>query len=308
MFFLLPLGVSGLVLSDLKPHLYEGADEVLLPAGMSLVEDPMSSGTYRIGGLPDLTPFVVRRTLTVEYPEGVGYSFVWGGEQTGTPIAMVLPVREADLVTGDFTFSVYKNGVSQNGVTITVGDSLQPYGDYPVFGWPIESNGDEWLVVWSRAGSEVYNFFGWKELSLASSGFVISCSALHPPYDIGTDDTLRSYFSCNYALKLDGLFRFDRAFAKYLESEGFGTVNDNPNLMTGTIFYGRTVTYPTEGQVILLIPQSGYSSLKTNDNGLITRPVLQVLVFDPDRDTAQLVSNQIFQKLDLLSNTTLSVD
>lgn len=132
-------------------------------------------------------------------------------------------------------------------------------------------------------------------------GRVISCIAIHSPLDVGVDEVQRSYFSCNYALKLDGLFQFDRAFAKYLEVEGFGVLDKN-------IHYGRTVSYPTEGQVILLIPQSGYSSLKTNDNGLITRPVLQVLVFDPDRNTAQAVSNQIFTKLDLMANETLTID
>lgn len=140
------------------------------------------------------------------------------------------------------------------------------------------------------------------------TGVVISCSGIHPPFDLGVDETQRSYFSCNFALKLDGLFFFDRAFAKYLEAEGFGTVNEDLNQTEGTIWYGRTNLYPTEGQVILLIPQSGFGSLKTHDNGLIIRPVLQVLVFDPDRNTAHGLINQIFQKLDLMANQVLPDD
>lgn len=303
-FFILPLGVSGLNLSDIDPHLYEGLEEVSQSLfGITFSEEPVASGFYRIEGLSDISSSVIRRTLTAEYPEGVGYSFVWGGEQNGTPETVIIPVREAGLTGSDFAFTVYKNGVSQNDIIISVGDPLQLDGDYPVSGWPVEVNGAEWLLVWNRIGAGTFNFYNWKELS--GGGVVISCSAIHPPYDIGVDETQRSYFSCNYALKLNGLYQFDRAFAKYLESEGFGVLNDDPDLSTGTIYYGRTVAYPTEGQVILLIPQSGYSSLKTNDNGQITRPVLQVLVFDPDRNTAQTISNQIFHKLDLMANEIL---
>lgn len=299
MFFILPLGVSGLVLSDLDPHLYDGLDEILLDA--LLVEEPVGSGTYRIDDLPDTSP-VIRRTLTVEYPEGVGYSFVWGGGQIGTPEAVIMPVREAGLVKADFVFTIYRNGISQEDILIKLGLALQSDGDYPVSGWPIEFTGAKWLLVASRVGSGVYSFYSWDELSqeslVASTGVVISCSAIHPPFDVGVDEVQRSYFSCNYALKLDGLFRFDRAFAEFLESEGFGVLDEN-------IHYGHTVTYPTEGQVILLVPQSGFSSLKTHDNGQITRPVLQILVFDPDRNTAQAISNQIFVKLDLMANQSL---
>lgn len=130
---------------------------------------------------------------------------------------------------------------------------------------------------------------------------VISVSAIQPPFDIGVDDTGRASFSCNYAIKLNGFFKFDRAFAKYLESELYGFVDVD-------IFYGRVVQYPSEGHVILLIPQSGFVTKKTNDNSNITRPVLQVLVFDPQRDIAQETANDIFMKLDVMVNVNLSDD
>jgi hypothetical protein len=296
MFFILPLGIPGLNISDLDPHLYEGLEEV--SNGAELIED--SIGVYRIENLPSLSP-VIRQTLTVEYPEGVGYSFVWGGEENGTPEAVIIPVKEVGLTEGDFTFVLYRNQTIQN-IALSVGNSLQPNGDYPISGWPVERNSANWVLGWSLAGSGVFSFYVWQELApITIQGSVISVSALHPPYDIGVDETQRSYFSCNFALKLNGLFQFDRAFARYLESEGFGTVDLD-------IFYGKTVAIPTTGQTILVLPQSGYSTQRTNDNGNIVRPVMQVLVFDPQRDEAQRVANEIFEKLDVMTDTQLNDD
>lgn len=164
MFFILPLSVSGLSLEDIHPYLYNGVSNISLPVSTSLTEDPVSSGSYRIDGLPDSTRRTIRYTLTVEYPAGVGYSFNWGGEDTGTPTKIIIPVRESDLLSTDFLFTVYRNGIAQ-GVTIQVDPALQVEGDYSIFGWPITSSGAHWLVAWSRVGSDVSSFYTWEEIT-----------------------------------------------------------------------------------------------------------------------------------------------
>lgn len=155
MFFILPLGVSGLSIEDVKPHLYLNSSEVSLPLDISFIEDGVS-GNYRIDNLPPGAN-TARYILTVEYPDQVGHSFVWGG--AGSPSSVVIPVRETGLDTADLGLRAYKNGVTQS-VTFA-SEELTPDGDYAVSGWPISSTGASWLLLWTRNGGT--SWYTWTE-------------------------------------------------------------------------------------------------------------------------------------------------
>lgn len=157
MFFILPLGVSGLVEQeyDFRFHLYLNAIEQPLPLAFSISEDG-TTGNYKLDGLPDGN-VSSRYTLTVEHPDEVGHSFVWGG--SGSPASVVLPVRENGLDTADLGLSAYKNGTPQ-ALTFTSSE-LTSDGDYEVSGWPISSTGATWLLLWSRNGAT--SWYTWTE-------------------------------------------------------------------------------------------------------------------------------------------------
>jgi len=170
--FILPLGVEGLQSSDLRLHLYRNSEEVLLsslsPPGVTVVED--ASHNYLIDGLPDGAQSS-RYTLTAEYPAGVGHSFVWGGvdeEGRGVPASVVLPVRELGLTVDDLGLIAYKDGAIQ--LTTFEAEQLTADGDYGVSGWPVESTGAAWLLVWSRDGMS--SWYAWRESGAASTATV----------------------------------------------------------------------------------------------------------------------------------------
>lgn len=156
-FFILPFGVSGLVEAeqDFKVHFYLNAVEQSLPLTLSIIEDG-TSGNYKIDGLPDGNASS-RYTLTIEYPDLVGHSFVWGGG--GTPTSVVIPVRENGLDTPDLGLVAYKNGAVQP-LTFTSAE-LTSDGDYSVSGWPVASTGASWLLLWARNGAT--SWYTWTE-------------------------------------------------------------------------------------------------------------------------------------------------
>lgn len=164
--FILPLGVTGLALPDLRPHLYRNSAEISLPVGVTVTED--ASSHYLIDGLPEGAQ-ASRYTLTVEYPEGVGHSFVWGGvdgEGRGVPASLVLPVREVGLTEGDLGLIAYRNGAIQS-TSFDVGAALTADGDYLVSGWPTDGvSGATWLLVWSRNGAS--SWYSWREVGAAA--------------------------------------------------------------------------------------------------------------------------------------------
>lgn len=158
MYYILPLGVPGLSVDDLRLHLYREAEEISLPFDLVVSEAPALSGSYKIDGLPGSKSGTIRYTLTAEYPDDVGHSFVWGGS-TSTPASVVLPIRENGLNTSDLGLVAYKDGVAQ-ALTFT-STELTPDGDYSVSGWPIASTGASWLLLWSRNGAT--SWYTWTE-------------------------------------------------------------------------------------------------------------------------------------------------
>lgn len=138
----LPIGTAGLVLADIDPHLYFGAEAVGIGAAAL---DPIGDGTdYALAGLPDgvnEAPW----TLTYEYPEGVGFAFYWGGPTA--PEAVILPIREAGLA-GSLDLSLYREGVEWGGSLVAV----ELDRDYAVSGWPRPTPGERWTLVWRVAG------------------------------------------------------------------------------------------------------------------------------------------------------------
>lgn len=175
MYYILPLGVSGLSIGDLKLHLYRvsasGVEEISLPFDLVVSEAPTLSGSYKIDGLPGSKDGPIRFTLTAEYPDDVGHSFVWGG--SGTPASVVLPIREAELDTADLGLTAYKDGTAQ-ALTFTSAE-LTSDGDYGVSGWPVESTGASWLLFWARNGAT--SWYTWTEstapvVQLQASGWL----------------------------------------------------------------------------------------------------------------------------------------
>jgi hypothetical protein len=298
MFFFLPLGVSGLSLEDIDPHLYEPVEEVSLALlGITFSEEPTDSGIYKIGNLPDISSANIRRTLTAEYPEGVGYSFVWGGENVGTPGAVILPVRESGLTSSDFTFTVYKNGVSQS-LAPTVGAALQSNGDYPVSGWPINSTGADWLLVWSRVGSGAFNFYSWKELKSTSdaSARLIYSQAIQPPFGIGPDGNGRDQVSCNYTARVfrdsaeEDIRLIDEYISVYLEDQGLGAIDSS-------IFFGRAVSVPSTGEIIQVIATGGYPGSMSHDGGNLRPETFQVVTSGESYGSATSLALSVYKKL-----------
>jgi hypothetical protein len=306
MFFILPLGVSGLSLEDIDPHLYEMLDEVsIFSLGVTFSEEPASSGIYRIGNLSDISSANIRRTLTAEYPEGIGYSFVWGGEKIGTPEAVILPVREASLVASDFTFTIYKNGVNQN-LVLTVGAALQLDGDYPVSGWPINSTGADWLLVWSRVGSDTFNFYVWKELKSTSdaSAKLIYSQAIQPPFGIGPDGNGRDQVSCNYTARVfrdsaeEDIRLIDEYISVYLEDQGLGAIDSS-------IFFGRAVSVPSTGEIIQVIATGGYPGSMSHDGGNLRPETFQIVTSGESYGSATSLALSVYKKLHGLNEIDL---
>lgn len=278
MYFLLPLGVSGLTLLDLNLYLYTGVEEISL-SNVDLAEEPVASGIYRIDNLPALS-VVIRRTLTAEYPPGVGYSFVYGGEQSGTPETVIIPVRESGLIGLDFEFAIYRNGTSENDIIIEMGESLHAGGDYPVSGWPVEFTGAEWLLVWARAGSEVFSFYRWKESDFpvsATPTTLIFAQSIQAPFGIGPDGNGRDQVSCNYTAKV---FReshqndsrpIDEYISVYLDSVGIGEIDVS-------LFFGRAVSVPISGLITQIIATGGYPGTWSHDDGIEAIETFQVVI------------------------------
>jgi hypothetical protein len=158
--FILPLRVTGLDINDLFLSLYKGITPISLPANLTVTED--SELNYLIDNLPEGSS-ENRYTLTAEYPEGVGYSFVWGGK--GTPSHVIVPVREVGLTVSDFEIVVYRNGELQDDINIALSSALSARGDYAISGWDITTSRERatWVLIWSRVGSGISQTYSWQE-------------------------------------------------------------------------------------------------------------------------------------------------
>lgn len=158
--FVLPLGAAGLDVDDLFLSLYRGITPIALPSNLTVTED--SELNYLIDNLPEGS-VDNRYTLTAEYPEGVGYSFIWGGK--GTPSSVIVPVREVGLVESDFEIAVYRNGVLRDDIDIALSPALSARGDYAISGWDIATSRERatWVLIWSRVGSGISQSHSWQE-------------------------------------------------------------------------------------------------------------------------------------------------
>lgn len=218
MLFILPLGVPGLTLADLRLHLYRNASEIPLPAGVALTED--ASSHYLIDGLPEGTS-ASRYTLTAEYPDEVGHSFVWGGvdaEGRGVPASAVLPVREVGLTEGDLGLIAYRNGAIQS-TTFDVSAALTADGDYRVSGWPTDgAAGATWLLVWARNGAS--SWYSWRESGAAA--------VVGAPVVAGTGFSSLIRMGVVLADRLTGSLQVPVLWYPWVGHDGYGNTYDPP--------------------------------------------------------------------------------
>lgn len=155
MYFILPLGISGLSQLDLSLKLYKGIISIPIPLSVTVTED--SKHNYKINNLP-IGSTANHYTLTAQY-NGIGYSFLWGGQ--GSPGSVIIPVRESGLNESNFTPVIYKDGILQSSVVFDSDQIDPPNGDYSLSGWPVESNKSSWLLMWEYNG--ITNYYTWNE-------------------------------------------------------------------------------------------------------------------------------------------------
>jgi len=145
---------SGLTIGDISPRFYRASG---VSAGeVSSVTLTEVADDYIIAGpSPDAlslpSPLSSYCGITREI-DGQSAAFEYG--YSGTPAFVIIPIRISGLTTSSLSLRIYKSSIERSDITLAcveIGSTYGP-GDYRISGWPIESDGAVWVLVWEYLG------------------------------------------------------------------------------------------------------------------------------------------------------------
>lgn len=235
----LSLGSAGVVLSDIAPRLYFGADCERVSIGAEVQLDPVTgdSVNYVLSGLPDNDHDHYQ--ITYEFPEGVWSRESWGGSLLSPPESIIIPIRDSGLVAEDLGLTLLHNGViaSDTLSVVELGTVSEP-GDYRVSGWSITTPG-RWMLRWSYGG--LYWTEKWTvPASIDEPVHFLSILPMQPPSDVlGLDESNRTQFSFNIQAYSTSLPDLAGCIASRLVSNSLGVLNSS-------IFIGPLSVVPSD--------------------------------------------------------------
>jgi hypothetical protein len=293
----IPLGTTGLVKADLGLRYYSNGvlDAGAVVAALTVTE--VGGGDYRVSGLPDVTDATLR-TLTWEYPAGVGGYYVYPMLPSTVPVNLILAVREAGLSAGDLSLALYKDGVLR-GDALTVVE-VGPTGEYRVSGWPLTTAG-AWSLVWRRHGLSFS--YSWTVSPNTGTGFTrfLSILAEQEPFPIGLDAKGRNMFSVNFtAVAATPIASWVACVIKVLNSAGLGTFGTD-------IFAGPAVALPVgAGPYISVIDTGGTAPIWTRDAVKYKRLSVQLVVTATNYELGMARALAAYDALDGIRNTTVA--
>lgn len=226
-------GVAGLVKADIKPRFYRDGimdSSVVSEIGFTAVGTELVN--YKIDDLPP-DDHVTQFILTYEYPEGVGFYYVYGGRRV--PPSLVIPIREGGLVKSDLSLSIYQNEAERTDLYSSLAAVEIGFpGDYLISGWPINEPG-RWLLVWGRNGI-TFNY-GW--LVPDPTAFYLGIRSLQSPFEMTADAADRVMWSVNFVAKSRGVVEnFERDIQSILASFTLSTLGGSSN----DTYIGRRVS------------------------------------------------------------------